>query len=131
MRTRSIPRYRVRSSIVTYDGASPVVFAFVQLITSSVWMLVISILLSWLPVTGPLVGGMVGGHKVGTVSRAILAALLPIVALVIAFAFFADIVIEFPVISSISKMGIETFLAIYVGPMLLGAVIGAMIWWLD
>ena len=42
-----------------------------------VWMLVLSILLFWLPLAGPLIAGFVGGRKSGGVGNAILAALLP------------------------------------------------------
>ncbi|MFW6378199.1 MAG: hypothetical protein ACOCZY_02230 [Bacillota bacterium] len=41
-----------------------------------IWMLIISTLLFWLPVAGPLLAGIIGGKKAGGVGSAILAALL-------------------------------------------------------
>ena len=40
-------------------------------------MLVLSVLLFWMPILGPLIAGFVGGRKSGSVGNAILAALLP------------------------------------------------------
>ena len=40
----------------------------------AVWMLVLSTLLFWLPVAGPLIAGFVGGRKAGGVMAAIVAA---------------------------------------------------------
>jgi hypothetical protein len=48
-----------------------------SIVAASLWMLVISLLLFWLPFVGPLLGGIVGGRKAGGVGRAILAALVP------------------------------------------------------
>ena len=36
-----------------------------SIVGASVWMLVISLLLFWLPFVGPLLGGVVGGRKAG------------------------------------------------------------------
>ena len=48
-----------------------------SVVKGMVWMLILSVLLFWLPVAGPLVAGFVGGRKSGGVGNAILAALLP------------------------------------------------------
>jgi hypothetical protein len=48
-----------------------------SIVRASVWMLVITLLLFWLPFVGPLLGGVVGGRKAGGVGRAIMAALVP------------------------------------------------------
>ena len=41
------------------------------------WMFVLSVLLFWAPIVGPLIAGFVGGRKAGTQGNAILAAILP------------------------------------------------------
>ena len=48
-----------------------------SIVGASVWMLVISLLLFWLPFVGPLLGGVIGGRKAGGVVRAFIAALVP------------------------------------------------------
>jgi hypothetical protein len=48
-----------------------------SLLTASVWMVVISVLLFFMPLLNGFVGGLVGGYKVGSVGRALSAALLP------------------------------------------------------
>ena len=50
-----------------------------SVISGMIWMLVISILLFWLPVLGPLVAGVVGGMKSGGVGKALMAVFLPAV----------------------------------------------------
>lgn len=44
---------------------------------ATLWMLGLSIALSWLPILGPLIAGAVGGRQAGGLGRALLAALLP------------------------------------------------------
>ena len=44
-------------------------------------MVLLSVLLSWLPLLGPLVAGGVGGYYAGTVGRALAAALVPAILL--------------------------------------------------
>src|SRR5437764_350415 len=41
------------------------------------WMFVLSVLLFWLPIFGPLIAGFVGGRKAGSVGNAIVAVILP------------------------------------------------------
>jgi hypothetical protein len=41
------------------------------------WMLVLSLLLFWLPLLGPLIAGLVGGQKAGSVGNALIAVFLP------------------------------------------------------
>jgi hypothetical protein len=44
-----------------------------SIVGASVWMLVVSLLLFWLPFVGPLLGGIIGGRKAGGVVRGLLA----------------------------------------------------------
>jgi hypothetical protein len=48
-----------------------------SVIAGSLWMVVISIALFFLPLLNGLIAGAVGGYKVGGVGRALLAAILP------------------------------------------------------
>lgn len=48
-----------------------------SILTSSLWMIAISLLLFFVPAVNGLVGGAVGGYKAGSASRGLVAALLP------------------------------------------------------
>src|SRR5262249_43429454 len=54
------------------------------------WMFIISLLLFWLPVVGPLIAGLVGGRKAGGVGNAIVAVFLPIVVTGVALTVFGS-----------------------------------------
>ena len=48
-----------------------------SIVVASMWMVLISLLLFFLPVINGFIGGAVGGYKVGSVGRALIAAVLP------------------------------------------------------
>lgn len=48
-----------------------------SIVAGSFWMVAISLLLFFVPLINGIVGGAIGGYKVGSVGRALLAALLP------------------------------------------------------
>jgi hypothetical protein len=90
------------------------------------WMFLISILLFWLPVIGPLIAGIVGGRKAGGAGPAIVAVFLPIVATGIAWFFFGSLLTGLPLIGAIAGLGAFVVLISHVGPLLLGAIIGGL-----
>ncbi len=91
-----------------------------------VWMLVLSVLLFWLPILGPLIAGFVGGRKSGSVGNAILAALLP--GLVIgALAFVFASLLTGPFFGFMAGMGGAGLALAHVGPMLVAAIVGAVL----
>lgn len=93
-----------------------------SVIVGFVFMLVLSILLFWLPLLGPLVAGFVGGRKAGSVGNGILAALLPalVIGVIVTFGFG----LISPIIGAILGgtmfvvVGIQSFI------LLIGAIIG-------
>ena len=91
------------------------------------WMFVLSILLFWVPVLGPLVAGFVGGRKAGGVGNAVLAVFLPGVIFGAAFFFLATMLTGFPLFGVIAGFGGAALAMIHVGPLLLGAILGAVI----
>ena len=98
-----------------------------SIVGASVWMLVISLLLFWLPFVGPLLGGVVGGRKAGGVGRAILAALVP--AFVTARAALRPgdrSSPRMPLIGAVAAAGGFVLVAAQVGPMILGAILGGL-----
>ena len=48
-----------------------------SIIMGSIWMVMLSILLFWLPVVGPLLAGFVGGKTAGGIGGGIMAVFLP------------------------------------------------------
>jgi hypothetical protein len=92
-----------------------------------VWMFVLSILLFWMPVVGPLIAGFVGGRKSGGVGNAILAALLPGIIIGVATFFLASLLTGFPLFGFMAGMGGTTLALAHVGPMLVAAIIGAVL----
>lgn len=97
-----------------------------SILAGAIWMFVISVLLFWLPVAGPLIAGYVGGKKAGSLSRAILAVFLPAIVLGVFSFFFATVLTGIPIVGFIAGMGGFIYAASHVGLMLLGAILGGI-----
>ena len=91
------------------------------------WMFLISILLFWLPFVGPLIAGVVGGKKAGNIENALLAVFLPAIVLGILLFAFSSALTGAPLIGFVAGAGGFILVITSVGPMLLGAVIGAIL----
>lgn len=89
-----------------------------------IWMAVLSCLLFWLPLVGPLVAGLVGGKKAGGVGAGIIAVLLPAVLFGAALFFLASFLTGLPVLGFIAGMGGMVLALHHVGLLLVGAIIG-------
>ena len=88
------------------------------------WMFVVSLLLFWLPLFGPLIAGFVGGKRAGGVGPAILAAFLPAIVLATFFFAFATTMTGLPLIGALAGAGSFILAAAGGGPLLIGAVVG-------
>ena len=88
-------------------------------------MLVLSILLFWLPVAGPLIAGFVGGRKSGSVGNAIVAAILPGLLIGMAAFFFTSLLTLNPLFGFLAGMGGAGIALVHIGPMLVAAIVGA------
>lgn len=97
-----------------------------SVVGASVWMLVISLLLFWLPFVGPLLGGIVGGRKAGGVMRGILAALVPAFVVGALLLVLATVLTGLPLIGMVAAAGGTVLVAAQVGPMILGAILGGL-----
>lgn len=98
-----------------------------SIVSGIIWMFIISLLLFWLPVLGPLIAGIVGGKKSGGVGSAIAAALLPgIVFGVILFAIATNLT-GLPVIGAVAGAGGLVLSLVHIGPLLVGAIIGGLL----
>lgn len=95
-----------------------------SMLTGGVVMLVLAIVLSWLPIIGPLVAGFLGGRVIGEPKRAVAVALLPAVllALVVGLILAA---FELPVIGAVAGIGVAVVIAVQDIPLLFGAFFGA------
>jgi len=92
-----------------------------------IWMFVLSILLFWLPIMGPLIAGFVGGRKAGSLGNAILAVLLPGLIFGAILFFFSTLLTGLPLFGFIAGAGGLALVFVHVGPLLLGAVVGALL----
>lgn len=90
-------------------------------------MFVLSILLFWLPIVGPLIAGFVGGRKAGTVSNALLAVFLPAILFGVALFFLASLLTGLPIIGFVAGAGGVALATAHIGPLLFGAIIGALL----
>lgn len=93
------------------------------LLWGGLWMLILAMLLSWLPLLGPLTAGFVGGRMIGDEKRALMVALIPAVlmggALWLILAAF-----ELPVLGAVAGFGALVVVAVQELPLLAGAWFG-------
>lgn len=94
---------------------------------ASVWMLVLSLLLFWLPAIGSLIAGVVGGKIAGSPSRAFWASILPSLLLGVLLALLATILTGMPIVGVIAGLGAFTLAVIGAGTMVIGALIGGLL----
>lgn len=90
------------------------------MIKAALYMSVISLLLIWLPIVGPVVAGIAGGKAARTVGKALLASVIP--SILVGAALFAILnAFELPLIGALS--GIAVFVFVLVGdiPMAIAA----------
>jgi len=95
-----------------------------SIVAGIIWMFVISILLFWLPLIGPLVAGFVGGKKAGGIGAGLMAVFLPAIVFGVALFFLASSMTGIPIIGAIASVSGILLSLINVGPLLVGAIIG-------
>lgn len=98
-----------------------------SILRAMIVMFVISLLLFWLPVIGPVVAGVFGGRSAGGVLASITAAVLPSILFGTALFFLTGVLLSLPVIGAIAGMGGAVLSLAHVGPLLIGAVVGGLI----
>lgn len=98
-----------------------------SIVSGIIWMFIISVLLFWLPVLGPLIAGLVGGKKAGGIGSAIAAVILP--AIIFGFLLFSLVstISGVPLIGAIAGAGGAVLVLAHVGPLLIGAIIGGVL----
>lgn len=95
-----------------------------SLVMAIIWMAVISLLLFWLPLIGPLLAGFVGGRTAGSAGRGLLAAILPAAVLSIMLLAIGTALTGLPVIGAIASLSLFLVIVVQGLPLLLGALIG-------
>lgn len=95
-----------------------------SLVMAMIWMAVLSLLLFWLPLLGPLLAGFVGGRTAGSASQGLLAAILPTAVLCFVLAGLGSALSGLPVIGVIAGAGLFVLLVLQSLPLLVGALIG-------
>jgi hypothetical protein len=92
-----------------------------------IWMFVVSILLFWLPVIGPLIAGFVGGRRAGGLGNALIACILPGILFSVALFFLASTLTLVPLLGFVAAAGGLVLALAHIGPLLLGAILGAVL----
>lgn len=90
-------------------------------------MFVLSILLFWLPVIGPLIAGFVGGRKAGSVGNAIAAVFLPGLVFGAALFLLSGVLFGLPLFAFLAGAGGFVLALAHVGPLLIGAILGSIL----
>jgi hypothetical protein len=98
-----------------------------SILSATVWMFLLSVLLFWLPVLGPLIAGFVGGKKAGSLGNAVLAAILPGLVVGGIIFFSASLLTGFPLFGFIAGAGAFALMAAHVLPLIVGAAIGTLV----
>lgn len=86
-------------------------------------MLILALLLSWLPILGPLIAGFVGGRMVGEERRALGIALLPAVLMAVVL-WLVLAAFDLPVLGAVAGFGALVVIAVQELPLLAGAWFG-------
>ena len=95
--------------------------------SAMIWIFVLSILLFWMPIIGPLIAGFVGGRKAGSLSNALLAVLLPGLIIGVVMFLLASVLTGIPLVGALAGAGGLVFAFSHIGPLLVAAIVGAVV----
>lgn len=97
-----------------------------SVVMGSVWMVLLSLVLFFLPVVNGLIGGFVGGMKVGGVKRALTAALLP--ALIVAVGLWILLaLLELPIFGFVAGVAVGIWVLLSDVGLFIGAALGGAV----
>lgn len=97
-----------------------------SIVMAMIWMAVLSLLLFWLPLLGPLIAGFVGGRTAGSAGGGLLAAILPAAVLCFVLVGFGTALAGLPLIGIIASAGLFILIVVQSLPLLLGAFVGGL-----
>lgn len=96
-----------------------------SIMASSLWMIVISLVLFFLPAVNGLIGGAVGGYKAGSAGRGVTAAVLP--AIVVGLSMWGLLAsFDRPVLGFFGGLAVGLWALISSVSLLIGAAIGGV-----
>lgn len=91
-----------------------------SVVKAALYMGVISLLLIWLPIVGPVIAGIVGGRAARTVGKALVASIIP--SILVAGGLFAILnAFELPLVGALSGVAVFFFVLIGDIPMAIAA----------
>ena len=90
-----------------------------RILVPAIIMILVSILLFWLPVAGPIIAGFIGGRKANGVMSALIAALLPSIIWGVLLFLLGSSLSGIPIIGAIAGAGGFVLSATQIGPLLL------------
>ena len=97
-----------------------------SIVTSSLWMIAISLLLFFLPAINGLIGGAVGGYKAGSLMRGVSASILP--AVIVGFSLWGLFAaFDAPILGFFGGLAVGLWALISSVGLLIGAAIGGLI----
>jgi len=97
-----------------------------SIVMAMIWMAVLSLLLFWLPLLGPLIAGFVGGRAAGSAANGLLAAVLPAAALCFVLIGASATLAGMPLIGIVASASVFLLIVLQSLPLLLGAFIGGL-----
>ena len=97
-----------------------------RILGPAIWMMVLSLLLCWLPLVGPLIAGYVGGRLAGGVGAAFLASILPAVVLGVAI-FAAMSLFALPLLGLVLGIGVGVYILLGEIGLISGAIVGGLL----
>lgn len=97
-----------------------------SILGGALWMVVISLGLFFLPAINGLIAGFVGGYKVGSVKRALLAALLPAV-VIAGLVWVVFVALDLGLLGLFAGFTVGVIIAIADLGLFVGAVLGALV----
>lgn len=98
-----------------------------SILLAMIWMALISLLLFWLPLFGPLIAGIVGGKTAGSVGRGFVAALLPSVLMAVLLFLFGTLLTGVPLLGLLAGAGIFVVIVFQSPALIVGALIGGLL----
>lgn len=96
------------------------------MLVGGILMLVLSLVLAWLPLVGPLLAGAIGGYYCGTVSRALVTVLFPALILGI-FVWWMGTMLDHAIGGFLFAIGGAVLVIVHEAGLILGAAVGGFI----
>lgn len=91
-----------------------------SVVKAALYMGVISLLLIWLPIVGPVIAGIAGGKAARTVGKALVASVIPSIVLGIGLSALLN-AFELPLIGALSGFALFVFILVGDIPMMIAA----------